>query len=166
MKNAKKVIEEVAADFEKMTGRKYELIEKYMMDDAEVAVVVLNSTAGTAKHVVNELRKKGIKAGLVKPRVFRPFPVDEIADALKNCKAVAVMDKADSLNAAGGPLFTEVSSAMFVKGVTTPKVINYIYGLGGRDVKTDDIELVYNRLCDIASTGNVGEVYNHLGVRG
>jgi len=165
MKNAKKVIQDVAAEFEKMTGRKYDLIEKYMMDDAEIAIVVLNSTAGTAKFVVNQLREKGIKAGLVKPRVFRPFPVDEIADALKNCKAVAVMDKADSLNAASGPLFAEVTSAMFVKGVTAPKVINYIYGLGGRDVKADDIEVVYNRLSDIASTGNVGEVYNYLSVR-
>jgi len=165
MKNAKKVIMDVAAEFEQMTGRKYEMIEKYMMDDAEIAIVVLNSTAGTAKATVNELRAKGIKAGLVKPRVFRPFPVDEIADALKNCKAVAVMDKADSLNAAGGPLFEEVVSAMYVKGVTAPKVINYIYGLGGRDVKTDDIETVYNRLTDIAATGNVGEVFNHLGVR-
>jgi len=165
MKNAKKVIMDVAAEFEQMTGRKYEMIEKYMMDDAEIAIVVLNSTAGTAKATVNELRAKGVKAGLVKPRVFRPFPVDEIADALKNCKAVAVMDKADSLNAAGGPLFEEVVSAMFVKGVTAPKVINYIYGLGGRDVKTDDIEAVYNRLNDIVNTGNIGEVFNHLGVR-
>ena len=165
MQNAKKVINDVAAEFEQMTGRKYEMIEKYMMDDAEIAIVVLNSTAGTAKATVNALRAKGIKAGLVKPRVFRPFPVDEIADALKTCKAVAVMDKADSLNAAGGPLFEEVVSAMFVKGVTAPKVINYIYGLGGRDVKTDDIEVVYNRLSDIATTGNVGEVFNHLGVR-
>ena len=164
MRNAKKVILEVSKEFEQMTGRKYELLEKYMMDDAEVAVVVLNSTAGTAKYVVNALRAKGIKAGLVKPRVFRPFPVEEIADALKNCKAVAVMDKADSLNAAGGPLFTETASAMLVRGVTGPKVINYIYGLGGTDVRTDDIETVYNRLLDIASTGNVGEVYNYLGI--
>lgn len=165
MKNAKKVIMDVADEFEKMTGRKYKLIEKYMMDDAEIAIVVLNSTAGTAKAVVNELRANGVKAGLVKPRVFRPFPTDEIADALKNCKAIAVMDKADSLNAAGGPLFEEVVSAMFAKGVTTPNVINYIYGLGGRDVKTNDIELVYNRLSEIVKTGNVGEVYNHLGIR-
>lgn len=165
MKNAKKVIMDVADEFEKMTGRKYELIEKYMMDDAEIAIVVLNSTAGTAKAVVNELRANGVKAGLVKPRVFRPFPTDEIADALKNCKAIAVMDKADSLNAAGGPLFEEVVSAMFAKSVTTPKLINYIYGLGGRDVKTNDIELVYNRLSEIVKTGNVGEVYNHLGIR-
>ena len=165
MENAKKVIAEVAADFEKMTGRKYDFIEKYMMDDAEVAIVVLNSTAGTAKAVVDELRANGIKAGLVKPRVFRPFPVDEIADALKNCKAVVVMDKVDGLNASAGPLFAETTSAMLVKGVTSPKVINYIYGLGGRDVKTDDIKSVYDRLVDIANTGNVGEIYNYLGVR-
>ena len=164
MKNAKKVILDVAKEFEAMTGRKYELLEKYMMDDAEVALVILNSSAGTAKYVVNKLREKGIKAGLVKPRVFRPFPVDEIADALKNTKAVAVMDKASSLNAAGGPLFEEVTSAMFVKGVTGPKVINYVYGLGGTDVKADDIETVYNRLLDIANTGNVGEPYNYLGI--
>ena len=164
MKNAKQVIADVAKEFEQMTGRKYELIEKYMMDDAEIAIVVLNSTAGTAKFVVNQLREKGIKAGLVKPRVFRPFPVDEIADALKNCKAVAVMDKADSLNAAGGPLFSETTSAMLVKGVVAPKVINYIYGLGGKDVKADDIEVVYNRLNEIATTGNIGEIYNYLGI--
>ena len=164
MKNAKKVILDVAKEFEAMTGRKYELLEKYMMDDAEVALVVLNSSAGTAKYVVNKLREKGIKAGLVKPRVFRPFPVDEMADALKNTKAVAVMDKASSLNAAGGPLFEEVTSAMFVKGVTGPKVINYVYGLGGTDVKADDIETVYNRLLDIANTGNIGEPYNYLGI--
>jgi len=165
MENAKKVIAEVAADFEKMTGRKYDFVEKYMMDDAEVAIVVLNSTAGTAKATVDELRANGVKAGLVKPRVFRPFPVDEIADALKNCKAVAVMDKADGLNASAGPLFAETTSAMLVKGVTNTKVINYIYGLGGRDVKTDDIKSVYDRLIDIANTGNVGEIYNYLGVR-
>lgn len=164
MRNAKQVIIDVAKEFEAMTGRKYELIEKYMMDDAEIAIVVLNSSAGTAKFVVNELRAKGIKAGLVKPRVFRPFPGEEIAEALKNCKAIAVMDKADSLNAAGGPLFEETVSAMFVNNVTAPKVINYIYGLGGKDVKASDIQVVYDRLSDIAQTGNVGEVYNYLGI--
>ena len=104
MRNAKKVIADVAKEFEQMTGRKYDFIEKYMMDDAEIAIVVLNSTAGTAKFVVNQLREKGIKAGLVKPRVFRPFPVDEIADALKNCKAVAVMDHQQHLSYQPYPL--------------------------------------------------------------
>jgi pyruvate ferredoxin oxidoreductase alpha subunit len=133
MRNAKRVILEVSEDFEKMTGRKYGLFEEYRTEDADVAVVVLNSTAGTAKYVVDMLRNQGKKVGLVKPRVFRPFPVDEIAGALAKFKAVAVMDKADSFNAAGGPLFTDVTSALYAKGITGPKVINYIYGLGGSD---------------------------------
>jgi pyruvate ferredoxin oxidoreductase alpha subunit len=164
MKQALSKILEVSAEFEKLTGRKYGLFEEYKMDDAEVAIVVLNSTAGTSKDVVDELRKNGVKAGLVKIRVYRPFPVEQITKALSKCKAVAVMDRADSLNAAGGPVFTDVTSAMFgrVDGV---KVINYIYGLGGRDVKTDDIKLVYDELQEIAKTGNVKQVYNYLGVR-
>lgn len=165
MRNAKDVILEVSKKFEEMTGRKYGLFEEYMMEDAEIAIVVLNSTAGTAKYVVNNLREKGIKAGLVKPRVYRPFPVTEISNALKGLKAIAVMDKADSLNAAGGPLFTDVTSAMFANGVNVP-TINYIYGLGGRDVKADDIEKVYANLQKIAETGKVDSVYNYLGVKG
>ncbi|MDD4493161.1 MAG: pyruvate ferredoxin oxidoreductase [Eubacteriales bacterium] len=165
MENAKKVILEVSADFEKMTGRKYGLFEEYKTEDADVAIVVLNSTAGTAKYVVDSLREQGVKAGVIKPRVFRPFPVSEMVDALSKFKAVAVMDKADSFNAAGGPLFTDVTSAMFAKGVFGPKVINYIYGLGGRDVKAEDIEMIYRRLLDIAKSGETGPVYNYLGVR-
>ena len=86
MRAAKDVILEVSEEFAKMTGRKYGLFEEYKMEDAEVAIVVLNSTAGTAKHTIDELREKGVKAGLIKPRVFRPFPVTEIAQALKMLK--------------------------------------------------------------------------------
>jgi pyruvate ferredoxin oxidoreductase alpha subunit len=164
MRTSIKAILEVAAEFEKLTGRKYGLFEEYKMDDAEAAIVILNSTAGTAKEVVDTMRAQGQKVGLLKIRVYRPFPVDHITKALSKCKAVAVLDRADSLNAAGGPVFTDVTSAMFgrVDGV---KVINYIYGLGGRDVRTDDIKLVYDELLDIAKTGKVKEVYNYLGVR-
>jgi len=164
MINAKRVILEVAKEFEKLTGRKYEYFEKYKLDDAEVATVILNSTAGTAKTVVDQLREKGIKAGLLKLRVFRPFPDVEIAEALKNVKALAVMDKAESYSAVGGPLGTEVKSALYgrVDGI---KVINYIYGLGGRDIRTDDIEKVYNTLLDIVKTGNIGDTYRYVGVR-
>jgi pyruvate ferredoxin oxidoreductase alpha subunit len=165
MMNSKKVILEVFEKFEKMTGRKYGLFEEYMTEDADVVAVILNSTAGTAKYVVDQLRKSGKKVGLVKPRVFRPFPIDEIAECLSKFKAVAVMDKADGFNAAGGPLFTEVTSAMLVKGAVGPKVINYIYGIGGRDVKATDIEQVYNELLNIAETNKVNSVYNYLGVR-
>lgn len=165
MQNARKVINDVTVEFEKISGRKYGTFEEYRMEDAEVAAVILNSTAGTAKFVIDQLRNKGIKAGLIKPRVFRPFPVDEIASAVKNCKALAILDKADSFNAAGGPLFTEITSAMFVNGITNVKTVNYIYGLGGRDVKADDIEKVYNDLLKIADQGKVENTFNYLGVR-
>jgi len=162
MRNSKKVILDVASEYEKLTGRKYDFIEKYMMDDAEVAILVINSTAGTAKYVVNQLREKGIKAGLIKIRVFRPFPADEIADALKNVKAAAVLDKVESYSTAGGPLFAEVRSALY--GRVDGKIItSYIYGLGGRDVTTNLIEKVYDDLLN-SSTGKV-ETYNYLGVR-
>ncbi len=164
MKNAKKVILEVADEFYKLTGRKYGLFEEYKMDDAEIGIVVMNSTAGTAKFVVDKLREQGVKAGLVKPRVYRPFPVEEIAESLKGLKALAVMDKADSFNAAGGPLFTDVTSALYGRADGIPTV-NYIYGLGGRDVKADDIEKVFNDLAEIAKTGEVKSVYNYIGVR-
>ena len=165
MKNAKKVILEVSEAFAKMTGRKYGLFEEYKTEDADVVAVILNSTAGTAKYVVDQMRAQGKKVGLIKPRVFRPFPVDEMAAALSKFKAIAVMDKADSFNAAGGPLFTDITSALYAKGVFAPKVVNYIYGLGGRDVKADDIEFVYNEILNIAGTGKVESVFNYLGVR-
>ena len=164
MKNAKEVILEVAKDFEKMTGRKYGLFEEYKLEDAEIAVVCMNSTAGTTKFVVDSLREKGIKAGLLKLRVFRPFPAEEIAKALSHLKAVAVFDKADSLNAAGGALFEDVTSGMFVNNILVPTV-NYIYGIGGRDTKADDIESVYMELLEIAKTGKVENPYRYFGLR-
>ncbi len=164
MRNAKKVILEVAEEFEKLTGRKYGLFEEYKMDDADIAIVCMNSTAGTTKFVVDELRNKGIKAGLLKVRVFRPFPAEEIAKALSKVKAVAVLDKADSLNAAGGALFTDVTSGMYVNNIHVPTV-SYIYGIGGRDTKTDDIEKVYSDLSEIVKTGKIDNPYRHLGLR-
>ncbi len=164
MRNAKKVILEVAKDFEKMTGRKYGFFEEYKMEDAELVVVCMNSTAGTAKATINELRKKGIKAGLLKVRVFRPFPVEEIARSLKNAKAIAVLDKADSLNAAGGALFEDVVSGMYTENIHVPTV-NYIYGIGGRDTTTSDIQSVYEDLLKIKETGKLENPYRYLGVR-
>ena len=165
MKNAKNIILEVARDFEKKFGRKYGLFEEYKMDDAEIAVVALGSTAGTAKAVVNELRSKNVKAGLLKIRVFRPFPHEEIANILGKMKAVAVMDRSDSFNSAGGPVFTEIRSALY-DSAAKPKLINYIYGLGGRDISTEEIEKVFNELSDTARTGKIKNLFNYLGVRG
>ena len=165
MENAKQVILEVAKDFENKTGRKYSFFEEYMMEDAEVAIVVLNSTAGTTKAVVKQLREQGLKVGMIKLRVFRPFPAQELAKALSNVKAVAILDKADGLNASGGPVFTEVTSALHCNGISNVKAIGYIYGIGGRDVKTSDIESVYTNLLKIKDTDQIGNVYNYLGVR-
>ena len=164
MKNAKQVILDVAKDFEKMTGRKYGLFEEYKLDDAEIAIVCMNSTAGTTKFVVDKLRNQGIKAGLLKVRVFRPFPVDEIANSLSHLKAIAILDKADSLNAAGGALFEDVTSAMYVNNKNV-SAVNYVYGIGGRDTKSDDIEKVYNDLLEIVKTGKVENPYRYLGLR-
>jgi pyruvate ferredoxin oxidoreductase alpha subunit len=165
MKNAKQVILDVSKEFGSLTGRNYGLFEKYKMDGAELAVLLIGSSAGTAKAAVDELRAKGVKAGLIKLRVFRPFPSEEIAQALAGLKAVAVLDKTDSFSAAGGPLFAETRSACY-QAEKAPPMINYIYGLGGRDVRTNDITEVYDALAQVAATGKTGEVYRYLNVRG
>lgn len=164
MRNAKNVILDVSKEFEKLTGRSYSLFEEYKLEDSEIAIVCMNSTAGTTKVVVDELRNKGIKAGLLKIRVYRPFPAEEIAKALSNTKAVAVLDKADSLNACGGALFTDVTSGMFVNNVNIPTV-NYIYGIGGRDTTAKDIEGVYTDLMEIVKTGNIDDPYRYFGLK-
>ena len=164
MKNAKQVILDVSKEFEKITGRSYGLFEAYQLEDAEVAIVCMNSTAGTTKYVVDNLRKQGIKAGLLKIRVFRPFPGEEIAKALSHVKAIAILDRADSLNAAGGALFEDVTSGMYVNNIHVPAV-NYVYGLGGRDTKSDDIESVFQDLLEIVNTGKIDNPYRYLGLR-
>ena len=165
MMDAKEVIKKVGAEFGQMTGRTYGLIEKYRMDDAEEAIVIIGSSAGTAKEAVNELREQGKKVGLIKVRAFRPFPSEEIVDALKNVKAFAVMDKDDSFNGHCGPMFAEVAASMYAAGVSAPKGISYIYGLGGRDVRVESIQHVFAELAEIAATGVTGETYRYLDVR-
>lgn len=164
MRAAKNVIKAVSEEFEKMTGRKYSFFEEYKMEDAEIVIVCMNSTAGTTKFVVDGLREKGIKAGLLKIRMFRPFPAEEISKALSKAKAVAVLDKSDSVNGAGGAVYTDVTSAMFANGVNVPTV-NYVYGIGGRDTTSTDIEGVYNDLMEIQKTGKVDNPYRYFGVR-
>ena len=166
MRNAKKVIAEVSAEFEKMTGRKYSFFEEYKMEDAEYVVVCMNSTAGTAKFTVDNLRSKGIKAGLLKIRMFRPFPASEIAEALskESIKSIAVLDKSDSVNGAGGALFEDVTSAMYVNNKHV-SIVNYIYGIGGRDTTADDIESVFEDLQKIQKDEKVENPYRYLGLR-
>ena len=153
MENAKEVILDVARDFEQMTGRKYDLFEKYRLEDAEYVIVCMNSTAGTVKETIDNLRKNGIKAGLLKIRVFRPFPGKEIAIALRNAKAVAVLDKVPLVSGTPGPLYEDVVSSMFQEQVNI-KAINYTYGVGGRDVTVKQIEQVYKDLQDLKDMSN------------
>jgi pyruvate ferredoxin oxidoreductase alpha subunit len=165
MKNSKKVIQDVFKEYGELTGRKYGLFEEYKMEDAERAIIVLNSSAGTAKATCDKLRAKGEKVGVIKLRVYRPFPMEEIAKAITHVKAVAVMDKCESFSAMGGPVFGDVRSACY-ELETRPHIINYIYGLGGRDVRVEDFNLVYEALAKVVADGKPGEVYRHVGVRG
>ncbi|HDH04902.1 MAG TPA: pyruvate ferredoxin oxidoreductase [Nitrospirae bacterium] len=163
MTKVKNVVLEVAADFEKMTGRKYGLFETYRLEDAEIAIVILSSAAGTTKDIIDEYRDKGIKAGLLKPRMFRPFPFEEVADALKHLKAIAVLDRADSFGGYG-PLFSEICGAVMSMN-KKPPMINKIYGLGGRDYMPNQAEKVLDELVEIANTGKVNIIKEYIGVR-
>ena len=160
---AKKAILDVAKEFEQKTGRSYGLFEQYKMQGAEYAVIVVNSSAGTAKAAVDTLRGNGKKVGLIKLRSFRPFPAGEIAQALKGLKAVGIMDKTDSFSAAGGPLGAEVRSALYGHAVSV-KTMNYIYGLGGRDVRIEDFMEVYSEL-ETIDAKEQNKLYRYLGVR-
>ena len=154
----------VARDFEKVTGRRYGLFEEYRLDDAEIGLVILNSAAGTTKDVIDDFRERGIKAGLLKPRLFRPFPYQKIGDALKHLKAVCVLDRADAFGGSYGPMFMEIAASLYLYR-ERPVLINNIYGLGGRDYLPEHAELVLNELVEVADTGRVKTLKEYIGVR-
>ncbi len=164
MIDSKKIIEEVSEEFSEISGRKYGMFESYKTEDSDACMVILNSSAGTAKEVVDTLRKEGLKVGVLKPRVFRPLPHEDFANALKGQKAIAIMDKADSVNGFSGPLYSELSAALYSQNISIPS-INYIYGLGGRDVKETDLEEVFRNIIKISKDGKVDKTTHYLGVR-
>jgi pyruvate ferredoxin oxidoreductase alpha subunit len=145
MEAAMDVIQETYDRFAQVSGRQYQHLMTYRMEDAEVAIVVIGSAAGTARGVVDALRQQDIKAGIVKIRTFRPFPTAEMARVLSGVKAVGIMDRADSFGAQGGPLYLEILAALYQRGVQT-KTASFIYGLGGRDVFPQNIEDVFRQL--------------------
>ena len=134
------------------------------MEDAERAVVIIGSAAGTTKDAIDALRAKGEKVGLIKIRLYRPFPADEIAETLKNVKAVAIMDRAEGYSNHGGPLGADVMSALY-RARSQALAVNYIYGLGGRDVRVEDMEGIYEELKQIMENGDAGETYRYMGIR-
>lgn len=164
LKNAKQIVLDVAKEYEKITGRSYGLFEEYKMDDAEYAVVIMGSAAGTTKDAVDALRANGKKVGLIKIRLFRPFPAEEIAEALKGVKAVALMDRTESYNDTCGPIGADVTTALY-RAKSDCLTVNYVYGLGGRDVRVEDMENIYTELEKIANDGKVENPYRYMGVR-
>lgn len=164
MANVSRVVLEVAKEFEELSGRQYGLFEEYRMEDAERAVIIIGSAAGTTKDAVDKLREKGEKVGMIKIRLYRPFPADELAEALKDVKAVAIMDRSESYTNHGGPLGADVMSALF-RARSKALAINYVYGLGGRDVRVEDMEDVYATLQQVIDDGDAGDMYRYMGLR-
>jgi len=162
MENARQVVLDVGAEYGKLTGREYGWFETYKLDDADVAIVAMGSTCGTAKVAADQAREKGIKAGVLKLRMYRPFPGDEIAEIVQAVGCVAVMDRSVSFGLRGGPLFNEIRS--FVNG-RCPLLINYVYGLGGRDINASEIEEIFADLTAAKESGDPGELYRYKGLR-
>jgi len=146
---AKDVVRKVFDEYGKLSGRDYDFFEKYRLEDAEVAIVVLGSTAGTARYAIDQMRAQGVKAGMLKLRLFRPFPVAEIVEALSKIKAVGVMDRSDSAGSLGGPVYTEIKAALY-NSKKRPAIQGYVYGLGGRDTGPDQVETVIGDLVKVA----------------
>ncbi|HOP55254.1 MAG TPA: pyruvate ferredoxin oxidoreductase [bacterium] len=157
-------VREAAEGFARITGRKYDLFETYKLEDAEMGIIVLNSTAGTAKEVVDRLREDGKKVGLLKPRLFRPLPVEDLKKTLSHLKVIGVMDRADTFGGFGGPLFGDTRSVLY-DVEHRPIIVDYIYGLGGRDVTMDQIYKVFEDLDFINRTGRVESLISYIGIR-
>jgi pyruvate ferredoxin oxidoreductase alpha subunit len=166
MKNAMTVIQQIHDEYAQLTGRAYGdgLLEQYKLGDAEIAVICLGSTAGTAKAVIDELRNSGVKAGLLRIRTYRPFPAEAIVKALRQAKAVAVMDRSMSFGGRGGAVFHEVRHALY-DSATRPYVVNYIYGLGGRDTSPIQIKKIFDDLQKILQTKHVKDLVHYIGLR-
>ena len=164
MRHAEQVVLDVAKEFAQISGREYGLFEAYRLDDAERVVVMIGSAAGTTKDAVDRLREKGEKVGLLKIRLYRPFPADAIAKALEHVKAVAILDRAEGFTNHGGPLGADVMAALF-RARSTALATNIIYGLGGRDVRVEDMEQVFADLQQMTAQNDAGETYRYMGLR-
>ncbi|MGB9627154.1 MAG: pyruvate ferredoxin oxidoreductase [Thermodesulfobacteriota bacterium] len=164
IRKAEKVVLEIGKEFEKLTGRPYGLIDTYRLEDAEIAVVIIGATSGAVRMAVDEMRENGIKAGMLKIRCFRPFPYDSVSEALKGKEAVAVLERTGFFGAQGNPVFLEVVTALYLKNIKT-HLVNYIYGLGGRDTVPEQINSVFIDLMEIVNSGKVEPIFRYLGLR-
>lgn len=164
MEHALQVVLEVAKEYKELTGREYGYFEKYRMDDAEIALIGLGSATGTARVAIDNMRELNEKIGLINLRLFRPFPSRALADALAEVKVVGVMDRADTFSLNGGPLFGDVRNALYDFN-KQKKVVNYIYGLGGRDINISDFEKIIRELIEIKDSDKIKNKVSYYGVR-
>ena len=166
MERAGEVILEVADRFREMSGRSYGFFEEYRTEDAEYLMVLMGSAAGTAKTAVDQLRKEGHKVGLIKLRVFRPFPEKEIAEVIarSGCKAVAILDRCESYNGNSGPLGSEIPAGLYRNKVMV-ETVNYIYGLAGRDFTVDHVCEVFSELEEVAQGRKAAPNHKYIGLR-
>ncbi|MFW5999628.1 MAG: transketolase C-terminal domain-containing protein [Halanaerobiaceae bacterium] len=166
MENALQVVDEVAKEYAELSGREYGYYSSYRLEDAEVALIGLGSTMGTARLAVDNLRQEGIKAGLCSLRLFRPFPAATLREALGHLKVLGVLDRADTFSLNGGQLYSDVRSALFAEGGDL-EIVNYIYGLGGRDIAVDDLEEIFRELLAKKDGGKKADLpeVNYYGVR-
>ena len=163
LKASYKIIVKAWKDFEKLTGRKYSPVEAYMMEDAEVCLIIMGSLAETAMNAVNKLRKKGKKVGLLRFRLWRPFPYKDFIKAIGKVKAIGVVDRAVSHCSTGGPVGIEVRSALYFSN-KRPRVVNFVAGLSGRDVTVEDFEEMFEKTYEALSK-KPKEFYEIYGVK-
>jgi pyruvate ferredoxin oxidoreductase alpha subunit len=165
MGEALKHIKDVEREYAKISGRKYKYVEPYLMEDAEVAVVGMGSAMGTVRHVVDELRVEGIKAGMVKLRLFRPFPASDLKKAVGGVSMLGVMEKCISFGAPASPLMEELMTSYY-NDSEKPMMANYVVGLGGRDVSPTMVREIYSSLLKNRKAGKVSKPMSYIGVRG
>lgn len=151
------IIQELGDKWEEISGRPFQMVKTYGMEDADRAIVVMGSATGNVRHVVKELRDAGEKVGVVSIRVFRPFPVEELRKALGQVRSVAIMDRAETIGGEGGPVFEAVSTALYPME-SRPYMRNYIYGLGGADVTLDLIREIFQDLKDLPEQAEAGAI--------
>ncbi|MCP8313327.1 MAG: ferredoxin oxidoreductase, partial [archaeon] len=159
------IISKVDEEFGKLSGRSYDIVSPFECDDADTILISMGSISTTIRATVKKLREKGERVGMVSLRLFRPFPFDKMIKFIKNAKAIGIVDRALSPGAVAGPVFTDITSALYLSKMDIPAV-NFFVGLGGRDVKMKDIESIFNKLKRIAKTGIVKENSYYIGLRG
>ena len=159
------IIEDVFKEFEKLTGRKYNMVESYKLEDAEIVIVCLGTTYETAQIAVDNMREAGIKAGLLMPRIFRPTQMEKIANMLQNAKAIVCMDRS-APGGQTGQLFQDVSASL-INTKARPLMSNLIYGLGGRDMTVLELEDIIKEANKEVKQGKLnGAIQRWIGVRG